>query len=230
MRDTVTHGDHTSPIHSDRALPAPSAGQRQLAEAECVKRAILYVTEHGCKCHDPGLRQSPADSVGQWQFAGAAVRTDICRDRASLALRIADAPARHHQHLVDDGPSRDLLALTGAGHWGGLLFGLVWLAAALFFSARSGRSFWKWVGGIGTGLMIAVGWGYAHLVSANSFQVVQVRGLTFSGPSAKWLMRVLSSPAPAIGFDFGLLPGVFLGSFIGAWIGKDLKLEGFANG
>lgn len=94
----------------------------------------------------------------------------------------------------------------------------------------SNGSFWKWVGGIGTGLMIAVGWGYTHLVSANSFQVVQVQGLTFSGPSAKWLMRVLSSPAPAIGFDFGLLPGVFLGSFIGAWIGKDLKLEGFANG
>ncbi|WP_256387711.1 YeeE/YedE thiosulfate transporter family protein [Polaromonas sp. AER18D-145] len=89
---------------------------------------------------------------------------------------------------------------------------------------------WQWVGGIGTGLMIAVGWGYTHLVSANSLQVVQVQGLTFSGPSAKWLMRVLSSPAPAIGFDFGLLPGVFLGSFIGAWIGKDLKLEGFANG
>ena len=37
-------------------------------------------------------------------------------------------------------------------------------------------------------------------MSANSFQVVQ--GLTFSGPSAKWLMRVLSSPASAIGFDF----------------------------
>ena len=43
-------------------------------------------------------------------------------------------------------------------------------------------------------------------------------------------MRVLSSPAPAIGFDFGLLPGVFMGSFIGAWIGRDLKLEGFTDG
>jgi uncharacterized membrane protein YedE/YeeE len=43
-------------------------------------------------------------------------------------------------------------------------------------------------------------------------------------------MRVLSSPAPAIGFDFGLLPGVFAGSFLGAWIGRDLKLEGFTDG
>jgi uncharacterized membrane protein YedE/YeeE len=43
-------------------------------------------------------------------------------------------------------------------------------------------------------------------------------------------MRVLSSSAPAIGFDFGLLPGVFAGSFLGAWFGRDLKLEGFKDG
>ena len=43
-------------------------------------------------------------------------------------------------------------------------------------------------------------------------------------------MRVLTYPAPPIGFDFGLLPGVFAGSFLGAWIGKDLKLEGFKDG
>lgn len=131
---------------------------------------------------------------------------------------------------VDGGSSRDLLAITGIDHWGGLLFGLVWFAAALYFSVRSGWGFWKWVGGIGTGLAVAAGWWYTYFVSSNSFQVVQVQGLTFSGPSAEWLMRVLASPTPAIGFDFGLLPGVFAGSFIGAWIGKDLKLEGFSDG
>ena len=43
-------------------------------------------------------------------------------------------------------------------------------------------------------------------------------------------MRVLASPAPHIGFDFGLMPGVFAGSFIGAMIGGDWKLEGFQGG
>jgi uncharacterized membrane protein YedE/YeeE len=57
-----------------------------------------------------------------------------------------------------------------------------------------------------------------------------VQGLTFSGPSAEWLMRVLSAPAPEIGFNFGLVPGVFLGSFLGAWVGKDFALEGFKDG
>lgn len=131
---------------------------------------------------------------------------------------------------VEGGNSRDLLAITGVGHWGGLLFGLVWFAAALFFSVRSGWGFWKWVGGIGTGLAVATGWWYTYLVSSSSFQPVQVQGLTFSGPSAEWLMRVLASPTPEIGFNFGLLPGVFAGSFLGAWIGKDLKLEGFKDG
>ncbi|WP_066704085.1 YeeE/YedE family protein [Curvibacter delicatus] len=152
---------------------------------------------------------------------------------AQAALSGSLAPLRNTISAwwtVEGGPTRDLLAITGAGHWGGLLFGVVWLVAALYFSVRSGWGFWKWVGGIGTGLMVAAGWYYTYLISSNSFNVVQVQGLTFSGPSAEWLMRVLSSPGPAIGFDFGLLPGVFAGSFIGAWIGKDFQLEGFKDG
>lgn len=152
---------------------------------------------------------------------------------AQAALSGSLAPLRNSISIwwtVDGGSSRDLLAITGIGHWGGLLIGLVWFAAALYFSVRSGGGFWKWVGGMGTGIAVAAGWWFTYLVSSNSFQVVQVQGLTFSGPSAEWLMRILASPAPAIGFDFGLLPGVFAGSFIGAWIGRDLKLEGFTDG
>ena len=152
---------------------------------------------------------------------------------AQAALSGSLAPLRNTISTwwtVEGGPSRDLLAITGVGHWGGLVFGMAWFAFALFVSIRSGWGFWKWVGGIGTGLMVAAGWWYTFLVSSDSFEVVQVQGLTFSGPSAEWLMRVLASPAPPIGFDFGLLPGVFAGSFLGAWIGRDLKLEGFKDG
>jgi uncharacterized membrane protein YedE/YeeE len=131
---------------------------------------------------------------------------------------------------VDGGATRDLLAMTGLGHGGGLAFGLIWLVAAVYFSVKSGWNLWKWIGGVGTGLTVAAGWWFTYLVSTSTFEVVQVQGLTFSGPSAEWLMRVLSTPAPAIGFDFGLLPGVFAGSFLGAWLGKDLKLEGFKDG
>lgn len=132
---------------------------------------------------------------------------------------------------VEGGGSRDLLRITGAGPWGGLVAGLIWMGAALYFSWRSPkRSASMWIGGIGTGLMVAAAWWFNFIVSAESFQAIQIQGLTFSGPSAEWLMRMLSTPAPAIGFNFGLLPGVFAGSFIGAWLGRDLKLEGFKDG
>ena len=75
---------------------------------------------------------------------------------------------------VDGGASRNLLTITHAGPWGGLFFGLIWLLAALFFSVRSGWGFWKWVGGIGTGLAVAAGWGFNYWVSKNSFEVVNV--------------------------------------------------------
>jgi len=87
-----------------------------------------------------------------------------------------------------------------------------------------------WVGGIGTGLMVAAAWGYSQWVARESFDPVQIQGLTFSGPSAEWLMRVVQWPSPPIGFDFGLMPGVFLGSFLGALLGGDWKLEGFKDG
>lgn len=132
---------------------------------------------------------------------------------------------------IDGGPSRDILAQLGVGHMGGLLMGVVWAGAALYFVRRSAtRSRWMWIGGIGTGLMVATAWGFSQWVAKNSFEPIQIQGLTFSGPSAEWLMRVLSQPAPKIGFEFGMLPGVFLGSMIGALIGQDFKLEGFGGG
>lgn len=152
---------------------------------------------------------------------------------AQAALSGALAPLRSSISAwwtVDGGSARDLLAITGVGSAGGLAFGLLWLGAGLYVAMRSGWGLWKWVGGIGTGLTIAAGWYFTYRVSTTTFEVVPVQGLTFSGPSAEWLMRVLSAPGAAIGFDFGLLPGVFAGSFLGAWLGRDLKLEGFKDG
>lgn len=131
---------------------------------------------------------------------------------------------------VEGGDGRNLLALTGVGPWGGLAFGLLWLAAALFFAVRSGWGFWKWFGGLGTGLMVALAWAGTYQVMSHSFEVVQIQGLTFSGPSAEWLMRVLGEPAAPWTFGLGLMPGVFAGSLIGALVGREWKLEGFGGG
>ncbi len=132
--------------------------------------------------------------------------------------------------VVDGGPSRSLLAQLGVGPWDGLVFATVWLITALFFAYHSGWAFWKWAGGIGTGLMVALAWWFTYAVMSNSFEPVQIQGLTFSGPSSDWLMRVLAEPDGPWGFGLGLMPGVFLGSLVGALVGGDWKLEGFGGG
>ena len=152
---------------------------------------------------------------------------------AQAALAGALAPLRTEISswwTVDGGAARSLLARVGAGHWDGLVFGALWLVVAVIFSLRSGNRPWMWVGGTGTGLAVALAWWFSYAVSQASFDPVQIQGLTFSGPSAEWLMRVLASPAPPFGFDAGMLPGVFIGSFLGALIGREWKVEGFKDG
>jgi uncharacterized membrane protein YedE/YeeE len=152
---------------------------------------------------------------------------------AQSALSGALSPAREaltSLWTVEGGASRDLLAILGWSHTTGLVVGLIWMLAALYFTTRTSQRAWMWMGGIGAGLSVALAWWFSYRVSQASFEVVHVQGITFSGPSAEWLMRVLAPNPPAIGFDFGLLPGVFIGSFVAAWLGRELSLEGFKDG
>jgi hypothetical protein len=153
---------------------------------------------------------------------------------AQASLGGALSPLRIHISnwwTVEGGAPRDLLALGGMDHWAGLTMGGLWLVAALFFALRSpNRTVWMWLGGIGTGLSVAAAWGFSQWVAAESFDPIQIQGLTFSGPSAEWLMRVMHWPAPTIGFEFGLMPGVFVGALMGGLAGRDWKLEGFSDG
>lgn len=143
------------------------------------------------------------------------------------------APARQYLASlwpVDGGPSRDLVHLSGTSPWGGLLLALLALATGLYFFWRqhAGQRLWLALGAVGTGLMIAAGWGFTQAVASQSFEPVAISSLSFSGPSAEWLMRVLSTASvPGFGFDAGLLPATFAGSLIGALLGGDFKFEGF---
>ena len=133
---------------------------------------------------------------------------------------------------VDGGAARSLLARLGGGPWDGLAMGVVWLAVAIFFTHRSANRATVWLGSIGTGLAVALAWWFSYAVAQASFsaEAVQIQGLTFSGPSAEWLMRVLASPASPFGFDASMLPAVFVGSLLGALVGREWKVEGFKDG
>ena len=131
---------------------------------------------------------------------------------------------------IDGGNARDLLALTGMGRSSGLVFGLVWLAAGIWFARRHQVKTWGWIGGIGAGLMVGVAWWFTWRLAGLLFEPTPVQSLSFTGPSADVLMLVLSPPGQQLNFDLGMVPGVFLGSFIAAWFTRELKLEGFQGG
>jgi len=128
---------------------------------------------------------------------------------------------------VEGGPHRNLLSGTPA--WAGLLVGALIGAIALwrFHQSKEHRAAWSF-GGILVGLTIAIGWGFTQLVAGASFEPIAIQSLSFSSPSAEWLMRTLATEtAPKFGFDAGLLPGVFAGSLIASLMFGEFKFEGF---
>lgn len=131
---------------------------------------------------------------------------------------------------VDGGASRDLIQRTGMGHTGALVFGLVWMAAAVFWARKQKVQAWGWAGAMGVGLSIAVAWWATYAFAQVAFDPHTIQALSFTGPSAEVLTRVLFASDKPPTFDLGLMPGVFLGSFIAAALFKELKLEGFEGG
>lgn len=129
--------------------------------------------------------------------------------------------------MVEGGVQRNLLSGMPDGF--GLVIGVLLVTVALWGFKRSAQYKTAWpVGGVVVGLAIAIGWGFTQLVAGASFEPIAIQSLSFSSPSAEWLMRALSTEtAPKFGFDAGLLPGVFAGSLLASlWFGE-FKFEGF---
>jgi uncharacterized membrane protein YedE/YeeE len=152
---------------------------------------------------------------------------------AQAALTGALSPLRlaiSEWWTIDGGGARDLIARTGIGHGGALLFALVWLIAAIFWARRQRVPVWGWAGAIGVGLTIAAAWWFTYAMSMVAFDPHPIQSLSFTGPSSEVLSRVLFVTDKPVSFDLGLVPGVFLGSFLAAALFGELKLEGFEGG
>ena len=131
---------------------------------------------------------------------------------------------------IEGGSARDLIARTGIGHGGALLFAAVWMVAAVIWARRQRVPAWGWGGAIGVGLCIAAAWWATYAVSRVAFDTHPIQALSFTGPSADVLTRVLFVTDKPPTFDLGLIPGVFLGAFLAAAMFGELKLEGFSGG
>ncbi|MES0811379.1 YeeE/YedE family protein [Roseibium sp. SCPC15] len=126
--------------------------------------------------------------------------------------------------------SNDLTALLGLTFNVAVVFAVFWFLAGLVFAWRSRVPVWQLVAAAGAGLAIPLAWWFTSSMAGQAFDPVQVEGVTFTGPSADTLMLVLSPPGDVLDFDTGLVPGVFLGSFLAAFLTRELLLQGFEGG
>ena len=131
--------------------------------------------------------------------------------------------------LIDGGPERNILNFLGLSSWFGVLIGFCFLGIAVWRFRATAGEFKPFVfGNVFVGVAIASGWLFTQWVASASFEPISVQGLSFSGPSAEWLTRVLYTDiAPKFAFDAGLLPSVFIGSLIAAVLFGEFKFEGF---
>ncbi|SIO56209.1 Sulphur transport [Rhodovulum sp. ES.010] len=128
--------------------------------------------------------------------------------------------------ITEGGRNVNLISAAGLPDHAGLLLGVGFAAVALWMARRNRISFRKLFFGAGVGFAVAVGWVLTFGLSQVSFDPVTIESITFTGPSANTLMFFLERPA-LLHFDIGLVPGVFLGSFLAAWVTRELKFQGF---
>lgn len=124
----------------------------------------------------------------------------------------------------------DLATHMGISPVTAYLFGGLWLTAGLALAWRNRSSLWQTTAAIVAGLTVPLALWFTTGMTRQAFDPVQVEGVTFTGPSADMLMLFLSTPTVSVDFNSGLVPGVFAGSFLAAFLTRELMLQGFESG
>ncbi len=152
---------------------------------------------------------------------------------AQASLRGLLSPVREQLFnlwTVQGGASRSLLSLIHAGALFGTLLGAALLVVGLWLAYRASVGLRTGIYAIGVGLAVAGGWLITYLLAQQAFTPVTIKSVSFIGPSADTLMGLINSPSLPLGFDTGMVPGVFAGALLASLAGRDWKLQGFHDG
>ncbi len=131
---------------------------------------------------------------------------------------------------VSDTSLLNVISLFSLPKGTGLFLGTAFLVGAIFFAAYNKLKPIVWIGALGVGTTVVLAWFFNFSMAQEAFDIMPIKAVTFTGPSADALMLALSPPGSLMDFDVGLVPGVFLGSFIAAFFAKELKIVGFISG
>jgi len=151
---------------------------------------------------------------------------------AQMSLSGWLAPARDTLaalSITQGGHNMDLVATLGLPQISGLIFGIGVALIAFAVSIHNKIGLSRLVFASGVGFAVAVGWVATFSLSQIAFEPVAIESATFTGPSANTLMFFLNNSTAILEFDIGLVPGVFLGSFLASYIAGEFKFQGFEN-
>ena len=128
---------------------------------------------------------------------------------------LVDASSRGFSHLMPP--------------FGGMLLGGLFLLIALWYARRHKVSGWWSIAAVVTGSSVALAWLLTSLHAVNSFDVVTVQSISFTGPSADTLMGLINQPNLPLSFNVSLVPGVFLGALLAALVTREFKWQQFTS-
>jgi uncharacterized membrane protein YedE/YeeE len=149
---------------------------------------------------------------------------------AQAALRGGLAPARENLAslwTVPGGTARSLLGQIGMTSGMAAIIAAAALVGAFIHARRNAVKKSHAVAALGVGIAVAMGWLGTYMVAINSFDVVVISSVTFTGPSTDTLMGLVNSTQLPLGFGVGLVPGVFVGAGGMAILTREAKIQRF---
>ena len=150
---------------------------------------------------------------------------------AQMALRGWMSDARSDLAALwttPDGRNLEVLRVLRLPEWSGLALGAATAMLALYLARRNRISPGILIFGAGVGVTVAIGYFLTYSLSLVAFEPITITSITFTGPSANTLMAMLE-PFANWSFDIGLIPGVFIGSFLAATIVGELRFQTFES-
>lgn len=124
----------------------------------------------------------------------------------------------------------DLMAMAHLDSVQAASAAVIALVLAVMTAAWSRSRFWIIFSAFLVGLTVPAAWLFTYAMRSIAFEPIQMNALTFTGPSADTLMLFLTPPGSMLDFEVGLVPGVFIGSFLAALVTRQLQLQGFHDG
>ena len=150
---------------------------------------------------------------------------------AQASLTGVLAPAREALGglwVVQGGASRHMLSAVGLSAGSAAILAALVLLAALVFAVRQQVSLSHMLAAAFVGLAVAGGWIGTYAVTMNSFEVVAITSVTFTGPATDTLMGLVNERSMSLGFGVGLVLGVFVGAGAMALLTGEWQIQRFA--